>query len=138
MKIWVDDIRPAPVGWSWCKSVYNAKIVIENAEEDISGAKKSIKSWEDNYEKLNPDDKEYYEGFIKPVMKRRIAEKTIELISLDQDAGDWVEFGGDYINILNWLEETGRNYTIHIHSANPVGVENMRKIIKSNGWEEKE
>ena len=30
----------------------------------------------------------------------------------------------------------GRNYPIHIHSQNPVGVENMRAIIKRNGWEE--
>lgn len=51
-------------------------------------------------------------------------------------AGDYVSDGGDYINILNWLEETGRNYPIHIHSMNPVGVKNMRRIIERNGWRE--
>ena len=51
-------------------------------------------------------------------------------------AGDYVSDGGDYITILNWLEETGRSYPIHIHSMNSVGVENMRRIIKKNGWEE--
>ena len=35
-----------------------------------------------------------------------------------------------------WLEETGRNYPIRIHSANPVGVQNMRRIIERNGWKE--
>lgn len=60
----------------------------------------------------------------------------IELIDLDHDAGDWASFGGDYINILNWLEETGRNYPIRIHSMNPVGVENMRRIIQKNRWTE--
>lgn len=60
----------------------------------------------------------------------------IELIDLDHDAGEYAKDGGDYINILNWLEETGRNYPIRIHSANPVGVENMRRIIKRNGWKE--
>ena len=36
--------------------------------------------------------------------------------------------------LLNWLEETGRSYPIRIHSMNPVGVENMRRIIQRNGW----
>ena len=58
----------------------------------------------------------------------------IELLDLDHDAGD---FGPpDYIAILDWLEETGRNYPIRIHSMNPVGVENMRRIIQRNGWTE--
>ena len=60
----------------------------------------------------------------------------IELIDLDHDAGDYAQYGGDYINLLNWLEETGRNYPIRIHSMNPVGVENMRRIIQRNGWTE--
>lgn len=60
----------------------------------------------------------------------------VELIDLDHDAGDYTKDGGDYIEILNWLEETGRNYPIRIHSMNPVGVENMRRIIQKNGWTE--
>lgn len=62
--------------------------------------------------------------------------KEIELIDLDHDAGDYVKDGGDYIKLLDWLEETGRNYPIHIHSINVVGVENMRRIIQRNGWTE--
>jgi hypothetical protein len=60
----------------------------------------------------------------------------VEIIDIDHDAGDYVCDGGDYIKILDWLEETGRNYPIHIHSMNPVGVENMRRIIRKNGWTE--
>ena len=60
----------------------------------------------------------------------------IELIDIDHDAGDYAGFGGDYIKLLEWFEETGRNYPIHIHSMNPVGVENMRRIIDRNGWRE--
>ena len=56
------------------------------------------------------------------------------IISIDHDAG---EFGPpDYIKVLDWLEETGRNYPIRIHSLNPVGRENMRAIIQRNGWKE--
>lgn len=61
------------------------------------------------------------------------------LIDLDHDAGDYASEGGDYIKLLDWLEaknivDTG--YSFHLHSMNPVGVQNMRAIIKKNGWRE--
>lgn len=61
------------------------------------------------------------------------------LIDLDHDAGDYASKGGDYIKLLDWLEaknivDTG--YSFHLHSMNPVGVQNMRAIIKKNGWRE--
>ena len=59
-----------------------------------------------------------------------------ELIDIDHDAGCYADYGGDYIKLLDWLEETGRNYPIRIHSMNPVGRENMRAIIRRNGWTE--
>ena len=60
----------------------------------------------------------------------------IELIDIDHDAGDFACDGGDYIKLLDWLEETNRNYPIRIHSMNPVGRENMRAIIRKNNWTE--
>ena len=60
----------------------------------------------------------------------------IEIIDIDHDAGVYAQQGGDYIKLLDWLEETGRNYPIRIHSMNPVGVENMRRIIQKNNWKE--
>ena len=113
MKIWVDDIRPAPEGYVWCKSVSQTISTIKKFEEDIENY---LDEWD-----IPPFD---------------IWEMKIDIINLDHDAGDFAQFGGDYINILNWLEKTGRNYPIHIHSMNPVGVENMRRIIERNGWRE--
>lgn len=42
MKIWLDDIRPAPEGFRWCKSVNEAKNMIINYETmfNASGGKK--------------------------------------------------------------------------------------------------
>lgn len=60
----------------------------------------------------------------------------VDIIDIDHDAGDFAQYGGDYIRLLDWLEETGRNYPIRIHSMNPVGIANMRAIIQRNGWEE--
>lgn len=106
MRLWIDDVRPAPDGYIWCHSVYRAIKEITIRENEI----KEFGRFE----------------YIEP----------IELIDTDHDAGDYAEYGGDYIELLNWLEETGRNYPIRIHSMNPVGVENMRRIIQRNGWME--
>lgn len=103
MKLWIDDVRPAPEGYTWVKSVYDAIDYI--IFTDIS--------------RMMDDE-----------------NIEIELIDIDHDAGEYAKYGGDYIELLNWLEETGRNYPIRIHSMNPVGVENMRRIIQRNGWKE--
>ena len=112
MKLWIDDVRPAPEGYIWCRTVDYAKSIIE--------------LWE-----LNQDKDDLNIPFIILNYGRKI-----ELLDLDHDAGDFVHLGGDYIRLLDWLEETGRNYPIRIHSMNSVGVANMRAIIERNGWKE--
>ena len=98
MKLWIDDVRPAPKGYYWVRSVNEAKRVI-------------------------------CDPFV-------CKNHPITLIDMDHDAGIFAYQGGDYIKLLDWLEETGRNYPIRIHSMNPVGVANMRAIIQRNGWKE--
>lgn len=111
MKLWIDDVRPAPDGYAWAKSV--------------EGAIASIEAYE------NAAALSYINGQIDNAFKN-----WIELIDIDHDAGDYAWAGGDYIKLLDWLEETGRNYPIRIHSMNPVGVANMRAIIERNSWKE--
>ena len=94
MKLWIDDVRPAPEGYIWFKSVNLVKEYLQ--------------------------DIEYIYG--------------VELIDLDHDAGDYAVDGGDYIKLLDWFEQTGRNYPLHFHTANPVGRANMELIAKKNGW----
>jgi len=91
MKLWIDDVRPAPQGYEWVKSVNRAKVLIKT--------------------------------------------KSIEIIDIDHDAGNFVLQGGDYIKLLDWMEQENINdIPIHIHSMNSVGKENMRRIIQHNGW----
>ena len=109
MKLWIDDVRPAPEGYIWCKSTLNAlHTIYHNADE-------------------------------------------IEEIALDHDAGEYVFEGGDFIEVLKelerlcysinplkrayWLDHCIK-FKFSLHSQNPVGVENMRRIIKRNGWKE--
>lgn len=95
MKLWVDDVREAPAGYRWVRTVNEARAAIEAAEA---------------------------------------AGEPIDLIDTDHDAGDYAGQGGDYIRLLDWLEETGRACPVRIHSMNPVGVRNMRAIVEKNGW----
>lgn len=97
MKLWIDDVRTAPEGYVWVKSVNEAKKLLHIA--------------------INCD-------------------KEIELIDIDYDAGDFANDGGDYIKIFDWLERKMLSIPIRIHSMNPVGVENMRRIIRRNKWTE--
>ena len=94
MKLWMDDVRPAPDDYIWVKTVNEAK------------------RWIMTLERMS----------------------SVELIDTDHDAGDYAWDGGDYIKLLDWLEETGRNYPIHIHSMNPVGRQNMLAICQKNNW----
>ena len=96
MKIWLDDVRPAPEGYYWADTVNKVKNCIV---------------W---HEKLG---------------------ESIELLDLDHDLGHARQAdGGDGIKLLDWLEETGRNYPIRIHSMNVVGRQNMEAICRRNGW----
>jgi hypothetical protein len=66
-------------------------------------------------------------------------DDEIIVIDLDHDAGDYASDGGDYIRFLDWLEEQGvvdHRFYFHFHSKNPVGVRNMRAILRKNGWTE--
>ena len=98
MKLWVDDVRPAPSGF-------------DAHSTSVMGTIDFIAKFYDQ----------------------------IEVISLDHDSGEFYYIGGDYIKILDWAErQYGSDFkpAIHLHSMNPVGRENMRRIIERNGWTE--
>ena len=97
IKIWVDDVRPAPHGYVWYQAV----------DETIAAIKTYLRY-----------------------------DVNIELIDLDHDSGEFYQYGGDYIKILDYLEKYMLDIPIRIHSMNSVGVQNMRAIIERNGWKE--
>ena len=125
MKLWIDDVRPAPEGYTWVKSVEEAKLQILKMEQQ------QRMFYEEALYRLIYMDKYGYHKMLEMSNRREI-----ELIDIDHDAGEYAQYGGDFIKLLDWLEETGRNYPIRIHSQNPVGVQNMRRIIERNGWKE--
>ena len=89
MKIWLDDVRPAPEGYTHCHSVREAIEAIEKGEKT----------------------------------------EEIEIVDCDHDLGDYACDGGDGIKLLDWLVERGTLYPVRLHTMNPVGRENMQRII---------
>lgn len=128
IKLWIDDVRPAPTGQGyrfWARSVNEAKQIIESCER-----------FEKRRMEIGKKCFENREYALRSKAYDSLKYASIILIDIDHDAGDYAKDGGDYIKLLDWLEETGRNYPIRIHSQNIVGVQNMRRIINKNNWVE--
>ena len=101
IKIWVDDERPAP--------------------KDYDLAAKSV-----------------CEAIMALTISANAQTNDEEiLLDLDHDAGEYRRYGGDYITILHFLEYINKTVEgkvtilVHLHSANPVGVKNMRAVINA-------
>ena len=117
LKLWLDDLRPAPEGYVWVDRVEDAifEILRYEREQDSACAAYIYGTWD-----------------IKRAMEH-IDAFTFTEISCDNDLGEGRVEG---YKLLDWLELTNRNYPIHIHSANPVAAQRMRRIIERNGWKE--
>ena len=117
MRLWLDDVRPAPEGYNWAKTVREAisLIVAYNRESDYCWTQYIDNCW----------SRERLEHFL--------STWNIDVISCDNDLGEHETEG---YKLLDWLEATGRNYPIHIHTDNAVARERMRAIIERNGWTE--
>lgn len=116
--LWVDDLRDPPNRpgevYMIANSVNEAKRAIEESERS---------SWSEHWE--------------NGVCVEKL--QCIDIIDLDHDAGDYFADGGDYINILNYLEARAHEgYEVkcafRIHSFNTVGYVNMKAIIEHNKW----
>ena len=112
--LWVDDLRDPPnridERYVIARSVNEAKRLIEELDQD---------NWIDG----------------TPIEEL----PWFDVIDLDHDAGIYAAEGGDYINILNYLEaRANKGYKVkcvfRIHSFNTVGYMNMKAIIEHNGW----
>lgn len=106
MKIWVDDVRPAPEGYVWCQSTNHAlRTIVANADEvEIIDLDHDA----GDFAKVGGD----FINVLKE-LERLCRLGTCEL----------------------WTARCN-NYKFRLHSMNPVGVQNMRAILQKHGWTE--
>jgi len=118
-KIWIDDVRSMPPDYDiWLKTVDDAKKFIIESQDTLTRLFQKAK----NGSVWDADDWLTY----------RLSH--IEFLDLDHDAGDYAKYGGDYIRLLDWLEEKQFKYPIKIHTMNVVARQNMIRICDRNGW----
>lgn len=55
-------------------------------------------------------------------------KNNIEVIDLDHDLGDFEKDGGDAICLMDYLVENELFYKLNFHTANPVGLVNMKRM----------
>lgn len=106
MKLWIDDVRPAPEGYVWCKSVNEAKSYIIRI----------LIGW------LHFNKEVQY-----PVEILDIGYDSGEFYS---NGGDYIEI------LKWFEKTQTPCPPIRIHSMDSVGITNMRAIIERNGWKE--
>ena len=96
-----------------------------------------IKIWVDDFRPAPSEEWLHMltvEGTIRLIERLQELNIPVEVISLDHDAGKYAEYGGDYIKILDWMEENEYACPIHIHTDNVVGRQNMIRICEHNNW----
>ena len=118
MKLWLDDLRPAPEGYLHAYTVEQAMYEIMRYERERDWAMREYVLGNWDYERTY----KYYNTF------------TFTEISCDNDLG---EGNAEGYKLLDWMEITGRNqYPIHIHTDNAVARMRMKATIQRNGWME--
>ena len=107
MKLWIDDVRPAPDGYVLCETVNEAKTIITCIMQ------MQLIHNPQNLPAIEVIDIDHDAGAMAPY------------------GGDYIRLL-DWLERQNYKYD----WRIRIHSMNPVGVANMRAIIQRNGWTE--
>ena len=106
---------------------------LSEVDLDEAEAPQKVRAWIDDTREA-PAGYTWFKStndFIEFVEKN--GANALEVVDIDHDAGDYAGDGGDYIRCLDYLEFIGaKGINVRIHSANAVGIENMRRIIMKN------
>lgn len=110
MKLWLDDVRPAPAGWTWVKTVDEARdAVLAGGVDEMS---------------LDHDL-----GACAACLKGRSADEWLEENDY-QSMPNCDHFGTGY-QFVCWMEESGK-WPVKkpkVHSRNPAGRAKMEAAI---------
>lgn len=107
MKIWVDDVRPAPEGYVWCLTTNEAIHVINSIMSLYLIS---------------------HRAYLPAITVIDLDHDAGEMVPY---GGDYIKIL-DWLEKQNY----GGAIPIRLHTMNPVGRENMRAIIQKNGWTE--
>lgn len=130
----ITEMKQSEIGWLYMKDQ------VKTNKKCFGYEGKNVRFEKDQKVKIYVDD-------VRPVPNGYIGTKSVnetialieeiedagaivELLDLDHDLGDYADDGGDAIKILDYLVEYDKYYPVEIHSANPVGVAYMERMIE--------
>ncbi len=104
MKIWVDDLRPAPNGYIWCKTVNDAKNLINTLlnKSDFNG--------------VSVIDLDHDAGIFA------------------KQGGDYIKLVDWLVELVVTNELNPTKFPLAFHTMNSVGKENMLITAERNGF----
>ncbi len=110
MKLWLDDIRPAPEGWTW---VYTVQAAAAKLEQGI----------------VTEASLDHDLGACVVCLEGKSPEQWLEEHNY-QSMPNCKHFGTGY-DLVCWMEETGHwpHNKPTVHSANPAGKKRMQMVI---------
>lgn len=109
MKLWIDDVRPAPEGWTWVKS-------FDEAVETFQANAVSDASFDHDL------------GFVLPEANCNF---DVDLIVADKPYDGNLPTGYD---LIKWVVENDKwPETCAVHSMNPTGFRNICSVIERYG-----
>lgn len=103
IKLWVDDLRVAPEGWHWAKTVTEAIRILD--EQDVSEVAVDHDICHEN--KMLAGEQEFYSTSACP--------ETFEPVAR-------------FIAMM-WKEGEAFPDFVTIHTANPIGAQKMKEIL---------
>lgn len=110
MKLWHDDVRPAPEGWMWARRNSEAKAILMNCWPIVEISLDHDLGLHDVVLPENPD-----EQMDVLFLKGQAAETGLDLV--------------------NWMIEEGRvPRSVTIHSWNPPGAQAMLRAFRAAGY----
>lgn len=118
VNLWLDDVRPAPIGWLWVKTVEEAKALLQAGEVIKASLDHDL-------------------GACEECLSGKSFEQWM-VESNFQQTPNCEHFGTGY-TLVCWMEETGfwPQEKPTVHSANPAGRKRMLLAIDRE-WERRQ
>ena len=111
MKLWHDDIRPSPPGWTWARTNAEAKRLLETGEVTECSLDHDLGLHDVDV----PSPEVDVETYLDAITRAGAAEET-------------------GLDLVHWMVETGNvPVKVTIHSWNPIGARNMAARLNHFG-----
>ena len=130
VRLWLDDVRPAPDGWTWCRSTADAKALMQAGPVEEMSLDHDL-GMDAVLDRLSPAGQAALarHGDISGLKLSAEDDGILLLRAMEMmRAGDQHDNGYAF---CCWMEETGRwpRTKPRVHSANPSGAARMRAVI---------